>query len=104
MIDKPSWPKEVVLSVEEGGWFCIDKNVRAKIVQSKLQGNCCAFTSSNAQSNNNSAAQQQIRDDSKIMHMVGYMYELTYDLCLCPVYNQSGSFGMEGVLGNFSSA
>ena len=37
----------------------------------------------------------------KISNMLGYMWELTYGLCISPAYDVSSSFGFEGAMGTF---
>ena len=79
-----SFPKEVIISVESGGFFSF-QGVQEKI--NNLQFGGCDQT--------------KIGRDNKILHMLGYMWELSYELCLSPSFDVSESFGFELALGNF---
>ena len=72
----------LIKDVEEGGVFCFDKDTRTCI--DKL----------NYKKDNNRVS---IRDKQK--DMLGYLWELAYDLCIAPSNNVSESPGFEHPLG-----
>jgi hypothetical protein len=70
---------KLLVDVEQGGIFCLDNETNKKIDAINFRGN--------------------LRLQTKQLNMLGYLWELAYDLCIAPASNVSGNPGFEVLLG-----
>ena len=72
----------LVVPFDKGGIFVISEEVQQKIRDVRFQG-------------------LDHQHEKKTLHMIGYLAELAYDLCIAPSDNVSSNPGFETCLGVF---